>query len=327
MFHLSPSSVSLADVRLPQMWLLLFTTPYSALYRHSSTPHLRLRGGDSDESEQPGQETLAQALAMSQARAAAPVRMSLDPARYRSSSQGPPKAFPPPEFGEIDRVIDRATQTAGWAPVIPQYNGTLRWARHQWKGTINEHLWRPAAVSMIVPLLFIGGSKFVAPTARWFPSPDDSHPVFATLLSISHGWGHLLGLTTFVVTFFVGHAHSYWRNCYKIARQVQGRLNDLGMLAGAHAARDPDGTITPDAAALLERLARQVRPKMPPYAYLYTRSRPRLLRTPDCRVLRRRALRTSYSGLTWSTGAPPTWAPPSALCSLPRGSTRCTRAV
>ena len=155
------------------MWLLLFSAQTSALYRPSSAPHLRLRGGDGEETQQPGQETLAQALAMAQAR----VRMSLDPARYRSASQGPPGSFPLPEYGEIDRVIDRATQTDGWAPVIPQYNGTLRWARHQWKGTINEHLWRPAAVSMIVPFLFIGATRFVAPSARWFPSPDETHPV------------------------------------------------------------------------------------------------------------------------------------------------------
>ena len=158
------------------MYLLLFSAQNSAL-RRSSAPHLRLRGGDGEETQQPGQETLAQALAMAQARAAAPVRMSLDPARYRSASQGPPGSFPLPEYGEIDRVIDRATQTDGWAPVIPQYNGTLRWARHQWKGTINEHLWRPAAVSMIVPFLFIGATRFVAPSARWFPSPDETHPV------------------------------------------------------------------------------------------------------------------------------------------------------
>ena len=73
--------------------------------------------------------------------------------------------------------------------------GTLRWARHQWKGTINQHLWRPAAVSMLVPLVFIGGCRVVAPSARWFPSPDESHPILAALLSISQvtqQWAHSL---------------------------------------------------------------------------------------------------------------------------------------
>ena len=45
------------------MWLLLFSAQTSALYRPSSAPHLRLRGGDGEETQQPGQETLAQALA------------------------------------------------------------------------------------------------------------------------------------------------------------------------------------------------------------------------------------------------------------------------
>ena len=69
--------------------------------------------------------------------------------------------------------------------------------------------------------------------------------------------------------------------------QVQGRLNDLGMLAGAHAARGPDGTITPDAAALLERLARQVTlsplfspPSPPPAAAYHTFSASRMHAKP-----------------------------------------------
>ena len=42
-------------------------------------------------------------------------------------------------------------------------------------------------------------------------------------------------MTTFVVTFFVGHAHSFWRKCYTLSRVVQGRLNDVGLLCATHA--------------------------------------------------------------------------------------------
>jgi hypothetical protein len=48
------------------------------------------------------------------------------------------------------------------------------------------------------------------PSAQWLPSPPAEHPLFATLLALSHGWVHLLTLTTFTTTFFLGHAHAFW---------------------------------------------------------------------------------------------------------------------
>ena len=140
----------------------------------------------------------------------------------------------------------------------------------------------------------IVAAKLLVPSARWLPSPLPEHPLFATLLALSHGWVHLLTLTTFTTTFFLGHAHAFWnkcalpapqrqpspspqpqpspqphlasprltsphltsphptlRRCYLLSRVIQGRLNDVGMLCGSHAARTAEGIIEPEAAAVL----------------------------------------------------------------------------
>jgi hypothetical protein len=201
-----------------------------------------------------GTLAIQQAFAQSLAQAwPAQIRMELDPAKYRSSSQGPDRGLPV-SLGEIERVIDRVTKTDGWMPIIPQYQGATRWARSAWKGTILEHLWIPAAWSFLIPLLMIVAAKVLVPSAAWLPSPQPEHPLFATLLALSHGWVHLLTLTTFTTTFFLGHAHAFWNKCYLLSRVIQGRLNDVGMLCGSHAARTADGLIDPEAAAVLTQV-------------------------------------------------------------------------
>ena len=45
--------------------------------------------------------------------------------------------------------------------------------------------------------------------------------------------------------------HLTLRRCYLLSRVIQGRLNDVGMLCGSHAARTAEGIIEPEAAAVL----------------------------------------------------------------------------
>ena len=79
-----------------------------------------------------GTLAIQQAFAQSLAQAwPAKIRMELDPAKYRSSSQGPDRGLPV-SLVEIERVIDRVTKTDGWMPIIPQYQGATSWARSAW---------------------------------------------------------------------------------------------------------------------------------------------------------------------------------------------------
>jgi len=199
------------------------------------------------------------------------VRLNLDPERYRSSSQGPPMKEEELKLGidvsvddavgEIDRVIDRVVRTHGWSPVIPQYARDRSWAWHQWRGTIIERLWKSVLWNMLVPTLLIVGAKLIDPTTSVWIMPEESkHRIAAPLLAVTHGWNYLLTLTTFVTTFFVGHSHTFWRKSYGLARVVQGRMNDLGLLCAVHARRnEANGAVDAEAHAVLLDVARYLR--------------------------------------------------------------------
>ncbi len=113
------------------------------------------------------------------------VRLNLDPARYRSSSQGPVMQEETRQVGvdvsvdeavnEIDRVIDRVVRTHGWSPVIPQYAGNRSWAWHQWRGTIIERLWKSVLWNMLVPTLLILTAKLIEPSTSLWQVPAWGH--------------------------------------------------------------------------------------------------------------------------------------------------------
>ena len=132
-------------------------------------------------------------------------------------------------------MVDRATRTDGWGPVIPQYAAARSWAYATWRGTIIEHLWRPAAFGMQMPALLMVIMHFADPTFKWFAVPDPEHPLIKPLVGIQKAHDYLLTLTTFVTTFFVGHSHSFWRHSYMLTRVVQGRLNDCNLMCSSHA--------------------------------------------------------------------------------------------
>jgi len=190
------------------------------------------------------------------------VRFELDPLAYRSSSQGPlmPAELEPAtkaDYDEIDSVIERATRTHGWAPIIPQFNKGTTWQR--WEGTIIERLWKSALLNMLVPICLLFLAKWIDPSISWWNLPED-HKLGGPFNAIANGWKYILSLATFVTTFFVGHSHDFWRRSYALTRSVQGRLNDLGLLCASHARREPNGSgLCEDAKQLLEDNARNLR--------------------------------------------------------------------
>lgn len=199
--------------------------------------------------------------------ASSKIKLSLSSSKYRSASQGPimkdelasGRPVNLEDLREIDEVIDRASRTHGWSPIIPQYSGRKSWAWTQWEGTIVERLVRTLLLSTLVPALLVFGMHLIDPKAPWLGIPDEKHPFIAPLLAVSNGWNYLLTLTTFVTTFFVGHSHDFWRKSYSLTRIVQGRFNDIGLLAATHAARTPSGVLTDEARECLKDLARELR--------------------------------------------------------------------
>ena len=83
-------------------------------------------------------------------------------------------------------------------------------------------------------------------------APDSSLPFIKRLSIIHNIWGYQQSLTTFVLTFFVNQAYSFWRDIYNMARSVQVKLEDVHLLVATNAKRNEDGTFTPEAQRLAD---------------------------------------------------------------------------
>ena len=61
-----------------------------------------------------------------------------------------------------------------------------------------------------------------------------------------------MSLTTFILTFFVNNAYSFWREIYQVARIIQGKLSDFHMILATNCQRNPDGSYTSESEKLMD---------------------------------------------------------------------------
>jgi len=71
--------------------------------------------------------------------------------------------------------------------------------------------------------------------------PPASEPFIQSLNGLKKLWEYQLSLATFIVTFFLSHAYSYWQKVYNTTRGIQGRINDFCMLLSIGAQRGSSG--------------------------------------------------------------------------------------
>ena len=79
-------------------------------------------------------------------------------------------------------------------------------------------------------------------------------------------WEYQLTVTTFILTFFLSHAYSYWQKVYNTTRMIQGRINDFCMLLVIGAQRGNNGDskegsrgYSDEAKVLVDRCTRLIR--------------------------------------------------------------------
>ena len=160
---------------------------------------------------------------------------------------------------KIDGLLDHVIGYHGGI-VIHRYKPERWWLWKQWYSTVLYHSLTYALINMTGTLLFCFLARYVC-HGDWNIEllPDPEHPLIARLMLFDKIWKNMMGLVTFLLTFFVGQAYGLWRNFYDVARGIQGRMQDINLLLAAHAARNEHGEYTPESRAYLEDVASKLR--------------------------------------------------------------------
>jgi predicted membrane chloride channel (bestrophin family) len=161
----------------------------------------------------------------------------------------------PEEFMQIDKAIQQVagTKSLYGGDIIRTYKPNRFWLWAQFSGTILQHNLLPTLLNMLYSITIIMIIRAITdPTRPLGLAPDSSHPLIARLAIFEKIWGLQMTLTTFILTFFVNQAFSFWQEVYSIGRRIQGRLNDFHLVLATSAKRNKDGTYTRESEKLLD---------------------------------------------------------------------------
>ena len=132
---------------------------------------------------------------------------------------------------ELEQLAAAAASTSVERPVMQQFHAGRGWLWRQWMGTIFRSSYRTvlfnSLIALVTAMIFSGTSL----------GAGIRQEALEQLTGLERLWRTSSGLVTFVLSFFLNQAYSVWRKCYSVTRRIQGRLNDLGLLAASHAER------------------------------------------------------------------------------------------
>lgn len=148
------------------------------------------------------------------------------------------------ESGRLNRLTEWADASAPNRPIICEYNPKGMWLWRRWRGTVLKASWR-AVVSIMFAALsldFIARDYRLPYPFSWdiVAIPGETTPFIKRLAAVTKVWEYQLTLSTFILTFFLSHAFSYWQKVYNTTRMIQGRINDVAMLITMAAERGVD---------------------------------------------------------------------------------------
>jgi len=172
---------------------------------------------------------------------------------------------------EFEEAIDNAikeiegTKSLYDGAIIRPYKPQRSWLWRRFTGTIFQNVGLPTLLSMGWAALFVLGARsHTLPMSQlwsgWGLPPDLTNPFIAKLHMVHKIWSYQQGLTTFILTFFVNQAFSFWRDMYDIGRRIQAGINNFNLILATTAARTKDGaSFTEDAESLLEEVGQMSR--------------------------------------------------------------------
>ena len=101
----------------------------------------------------------------------------------------------------------------------------------EWHGS-QEATWKSVVFSMLTGFIIdytARGSSLSKYRLSWdilSEVPTENTPfLIKNLSAVTKVWEYQLTLSTFILTFFLSQAFSYWQKVYNTTRMIQGRIN------------------------------------------------------------------------------------------------------
>jgi len=159
---------------------------------------------------------------------------------------------------KLEELLDAVSLSSPAQPIIKQWLPTRRSIWFRYGGTVLQTaLWPSIGLSLLSAALCLFCSKS-ADIMPGFGTEFSARFVTATE-RLDKLWMMHFSLLSFFLAFFLNTAKGYFDDTLGACRKIQGRLNDLNLIATSHACRDSQGTMTPEANAIVVAMARYVR--------------------------------------------------------------------
>jgi hypothetical protein len=156
---------------------------------------------------------------------------------------------------ESEELLDALTMPEATQPIILQWSPQRQSILSRWKGTV----WQTTAL----PTLFFSClSLALCLTVKQglgLPFHANAGRFFLALQRLDRLWQMHLTVLTFFLAFYLNTAKTLFDSVLVSTRQVQGRLNDMNLIAASHAKRDVFGNMTPESQDLCAVIGRYTR--------------------------------------------------------------------
>lgn len=132
------------------------------------------------------------------------------------------------DSSRLNRLTEWADEVKPNRPIICEYKPEGWWLWRKWNGTVLKSTWGSVLFAMLAGLVI----DFVARGCSWSnyklwngPAIDTTSRLIKRLSAVTKVWEYQLTLSTFILTFFLSQAFSYWQKVYNTTRMIQGRIN------------------------------------------------------------------------------------------------------
>ena len=156
---------------------------------------------------------------------------------------------------ESEKLLDALSMPEATQPIILQWSPQRRAIWSRWKGTV----WQTTALPTFLLSCLSLGLCLVAKQGFGMPFNANAGRFFLALQRLDRLWQMHLTVLTFFLAFYLNTAKSLFDSVLVATRQVQGRLNDMNLIAASHAKRDASGGMTPESKDLCDVLGRYTR--------------------------------------------------------------------